>query len=228
MSYFKGGIKLIKNKWMLYLSLILLLTTMALSLPFPHKSPYGEAVITVLNIPIRFGDGFHTVGITSLLLLILGLYFLVKSLNKYQGGIVVIAILIVTFVPTFAVNSFQKSFATGIYAVSYSSEETNCNFDMISEKTLHGDCELYFKNHSNNDVQFTVEFYEELAFKDDLPMVSLMNNDAPYKVMLGAKESKRIQIETDIDVSDMKNHIEGGEATGVNIILKSKGENRDL
>ncbi|RDW17693.1 hypothetical protein CWR45_10130 [Oceanobacillus chungangensis] len=149
-------------------------------------------------------------------------------MKKYHWRFVIIAILIVIFAPTFAVNSFQKTFATGIYAVSYSEEESNCSFAMINEKTLQAECELPFKNCSNNDVQFSVEFYEELVYKDDLPMVSLMNNDAPYEIMLKGKENKHVKIRTNIDVSNMENHIEGGEATGVNIIIKSKGKSRNL
>ena len=51
---------------------------------------------------------------------------------------------------------------------------------MTDKRTLFGECELSLKNHSNDDVQFTVEFYEEYAFKDDFPMISLMNVNAPY------------------------------------------------
>lgn len=181
-----------------------------------------------LGIPIRFSGGFHTVGIISLLLLIIGLSFLVNSLKKYEGRIVVLTILIVLFAPAALISAFQNTIATGIYAISYSIEESNCRFEMISEKTLHGECELPLKNYSNNDVQFTALFYEELVFKDELPMVSLMNNNAPYNVTLRAKESKRVHIETDIDVSNMQNHIENGEAMGVNIIITSKGKSRSL
>lgn len=201
---------------------------MILNFPFPHRYPYGEAIFMILDIPIRFSNGFHTVGITSIILFIIGLYFLVKSLKKYHGRILIMASLIIIFAPVFTVNSFQKTLSTGIYAISYSSEESKCNFEMIGEKTLHGECELPFKNYNNHDIQFSVEFYEDLAFKEDLQMVSLMNNNAPYQITLESKENKRVIIKTNIDVSDMKNHIEGGKARGVNIIIKSKDKIRNL
>ena len=81
-----------------------------------------------------------------------------KSENKHYGRVLFIAILVVVFAPMFIVSLFQKTFATGIYAVSYSSEESNCSFEMTGKKTLYGECELSFENHSNNDIQFTVEF----------------------------------------------------------------------
>ncbi|CQR46807.1 hypothetical protein BN1058_01082 [Paraliobacillus sp. PM-2] len=182
----------------------------------------------LLNIPIRFAGGVHTVGISSLFLFIVGIFLLVKSLNNYHGRIVLIVILIFNFTPEFVVNSYQKNFATGIYAVSYENEQSNCSFEMISEKTLHGECVLPFYNYSNNDVQFTVTFVERHLHKYDLPMVSLMNKDGPYEVTLGAKESNDVHVETNINVSNMKNHIENGQAMGVNIIIKAKGKSRNL
>ena len=99
---------------------------------------------------------------------------------------------------------------------------------MKNETILHAVCELPFENHSRNSSQFSVEFYEDYPFEDDIRMVSLMNNDAPYEVRLSGKERKRVIIETDIDVSRMKNHIEGGEARFVAIIIKSGGKTRKL
>jgi len=201
---------------------------MALNFQFPHKYPYGEAVFTILNIPIRFANGFHTVGITSLFLLILGLYLLMKSVNKHYGRVVFIAILVVIFTPIIVISAYQKTFATGIYAVSHMSEESTCRFEMTGKKTLYGECELSLINHSNDDVQFSVEFYEEYAFKDDFPMIALMNVNSPYAVMLRGKEKKRINIKATIDVSDMEIHIDSGEATGMEIIIKAKGKSRSL
>lgn len=149
--------------------------------------------------------------------------YLVRYLDKSGNHFIV-----VIYVPFFLVSSYQKTFATGIYSVSYFSEESTCHFEMISEEILRGDCELHFTNQSNKDVEFTIEFYEALIFKDDLPVVSLMNADAPYEIKLGKKESKHVKMETNIDVSDMANHIEGGGATGVNIIMRSNGKNRNL
>ncbi len=122
------------------------------------------------------------------------------------------------------VSAYQETFATGVYAVFYSNEDSECSFEAKSEDTLHGACELCFMNYSNQDISFTVESNED----DDPPMVSLMNNNAPYKITLGANETKRIRLETDIDVSDIQNHVESGEAMGMDIIIRSKGKHRDI
>jgi hypothetical protein len=99
---------------------------------------------------------------------------------------------------------------------------------MIDAKTLRGKCELPFENHSRKDVKFTIEFYEKYLFEDDIRMVSLMNNNADYEVKLKGNESKTLIIESDIDVSNIENHVESGSSTGVNIVIKSKGKLRKL
>lgn len=147
-----------------------------------------------------FAEGLITVGIVGLFLLIIGLLFLVNSLKKYRGRIGFLVFLLFIFVLGFMVSAYQETFATGVYAVFYSNEDSECSFEAKSEDTLHGACELCFMNYSNQDISFTVESNED----DDPPMVSLMNNNAPYKIKLGAKETKRIKIETDIDVSDIQ------------------------
>ena len=219
---------MIKDKKLLYISMIPFFMSMALNFPFPHKNPYGEVVVSALNIPVKSVNGFYYVGIISLLLLITSLYLLVKSLKKNHIRWVLIAILVAVFTPAFLANSYQKTIATGIYAISYKSDESICNFEMKNETTLHAVCELPFENYSRNSNQFSVEFYEHYPFEDDVRMVSLMNNDAPYEVRLSGKESKRVIIETDIDVSQMENHIEGGEARFVTIIIKSGERTRKL
>src|SRR5690625_1634952 len=113
---------------MLYISLAFLSASMILNFPFPHKYTYREGIFMALNTPISFANAFHTVGIMTLVILAIGLYLIAKSLKKYQGRIVFVVIIIVIFAPTFIVSSYQKTFATGIYAVSHINKESNCSF----------------------------------------------------------------------------------------------------
>lgn len=219
---------MVKNKKLIYIAIVPFFISMALNFPFPNKNPYGEEVASVLNIPIVTVNGFNYVGITSFLLLMASLYLLVKSLKKYRSRSVLIAIMVAIFTPLIVASTFQKTIATGIYAIVYESEESICNFEMKNETTLHGVCELPFKNYSRTSTQFTIEIYERYPFEDDGRMVSLMNNDSPYKVRLKGKESKRVIVETDIDVSQMERHIDGGESMNVSIIIKSGEKTRKL
>ncbi|MBD1379631.1 hypothetical protein [Metabacillus arenae] len=219
---------MIKSKKMLYLALILFIASLVLNFPFPHESPYGETVASILNIPIQSVNGLQYIGIASLALLITSLYFLTKSVKKYHGRVVFLTIIIAIFAPSMIASSFQKTIATGIYAVSYERDMSNCRFDMIDATTLNGECELSFENYSRHDVQFTIEFYEKYYFEDDVRMVSLMNNNAPYVVKLKGNERKTVKIEANIDVSNRENHVEQGGSTSFNIIIKSGGEIRKL
>ena len=219
---------MIKNKKFLYLAIIFFFASITLNVPFPHTTLYG-ATFYMFNIPIKTLNGYNYVGITSLLLLIVSLYFLVKSLNKYHARFVVITIIVAMSLPSFVVSLYQKTFATGIYSISYTDSGSHCRFQMINETILHGECELPFKNNSRNDVQFTVEFYEPYKSENDIPMVSLLNKNTSNKVMLRGKESKLVKFETNIDVSKMKEHINSGEMTGgVNVIIKSGAKSRKL
>jgi hypothetical protein len=71
-------------------------------------------------------------------------------------------------------------------------------------------------------------FYEKYLFEDEKPMMSLMNEPGSYEVVLKGKERRTVQIEAEIDISEMKNHVTSGEALMVNIMLKAGGKSRKL
>ncbi|SEN94839.1 hypothetical protein [Terribacillus saccharophilus] len=219
---------MIKSKKMLWIAILLFIVSAVMNFPFPHAIPYGETVAEIFNFPIRSANGWHYVGIASLTIFIASIFFLTRSLKKYHMRAFLLAILIAIFVPAIILSTYQKTFAKGVNAVYYNDEVSNCEFEMISESTLSGECELSFENYSSKDVQFTLEFHEDYYFEDDVPMVALMNNKAPYEVDLSGKEKKIVKLKTEIDVSNMENHIEGGSASGVNVIIKSGEKMRKL
>lgn len=218
-------ISLIENNKKFTISFFLLFLLIIITIPFPHAYSLGEALFMKLNIPTRIFNGFHTVGLISLLLLIVGMYILVQSLKKYRIRIALLTLLIIFIAPVFLVGLFQKTFATGIYAVSYEAEESYCEFSRIDDVTLLGVCELIFKNNRNEPVTFSIEFYEE---PDDIPMVSLMNRASPYLVSLNAKEEQLVVFEAEIDVSGLENYVESGNAQWIQIIIEDNGKRREL
>lgn len=219
---------MINNKRTLIIAIILFIASVILNFPFPHESPYGETIASVFNIPIRSVSGLHYIGIASLVLLITSLVFLGMSLKKFHGRTVLLAIILAMLAPPMIADSFQKTLATGIYAVDYKRENSSCHFEMIDETTLHGECELSFENYSKEDVQFTIEFHDKYYMEDEIQTISLMNNNAPYEVELKGKSRRTIILESDIDVSNMESHVEQGSGAFVNIIIKSEGKMRKL
>ena len=81
-----------KNKK--YFALFPFIISIALNFRFPDTNPYGEEVVSILNIPVQTVNGINYSGMASLLFLIISLYILVKSLEKYHVRFVSIAILI--------------------------------------------------------------------------------------------------------------------------------------
>lgn len=219
---------MIKSKKKLWIAILLFIVSAVMNFPFPHAIPYGETVAQVFNFPIRSANGWHYVGVASLTIFIASIFFLTRSLKKYHMRAFLLALIIAIFAPALVLSSYQKTFAKGVDAVYYNDEVSNCQFEMVNESTLSGECKLSFENYSSKDVQFTLEFHEDYYFEEDAPMVVLMNNKAPYEVDLSGKEKKIVNLKTEIDVSNMENHIEGGSASGVNVIIKSDEKMRKL
>jgi hypothetical protein len=217
---------MITNKKMFYTAIVLYVALLILSLPFPNEGYLGETIATNLNIPVRFESGLSYIGLSFFFILFASLFLLNNSIDKYNTRAILMAVLIAIFGPSSFVSLYQKTFATDIYAVSYDSDMSSCDFYMIDKITLHGECMLPFKNYSSNDVKFSIEFYEE--YDDESQFVTVMNNNGPYEVELKGNQRKTEKIESNIDVSKLKNRITGGSAMGVKIVMKSGKKVRRL
>jgi hypothetical protein len=210
---------MIKNKNYLFLAIIFFFISTALDFPFPHEYPAGQERSVALGFPITTMDGLSYTGITGLILFIIGLFFLVKSLELYHKRMVLIALVLVVILPFEMVNAYQKTFATGIYAIEYERGESNYTFEMKDDTTLYAICHLPFENHSNETVQFNIEFYEKYLFEEDYPMLSLLNEGGPYKVTLHGKERKVVTIETEIDLAKLERGGLSGQGWGINLMI---------
>ncbi len=219
---------MIKNKKLFLTSIVLIIISMALNFPFPDENRLGDTGITILNIPINSADGFNFAGLFILILLVLGMVLLHRSLEKYHLRSFFAVIIIVSLLPPSLAEAYQKTLANGINAVSYIKDESQCKFVMIGEDTLKGTCELPFENYSNEEVSFTIGFYDRYLFEEDVKMLSLMNSGEPANVKLLPNEVKVVRIEKEIDVSQIKNHVENGEAAYVSIIIHDGEKNRKL
>ncbi|MFB7142192.1 hypothetical protein ACFCYN_21435 [Gottfriedia sp. NPDC056225] len=218
---------MLKNKKFLYISIILFLISIVLSINFPNDNTFG-AKASVINIPMTKGSGINYKGVIWLFFFVISLYFLAKALKKYKARIVILAIIISALSPPYLTYAYQNTIATDIYAISYESQNSECNFDKVNETTLHGECELRFKNYSSKDVHFNVEFYDQYPNEEEVHMLSLMKKGGPYRVNLAGNESKKVKIETDIDLSKMKHHIDSGSSNDVHIIISSGDKTRKL
>ncbi|WLR57216.1 hypothetical protein LC048_10330 [Mesobacillus subterraneus] len=219
---------MLRNKGFLITAIIFFFLSIALNFPFPHEYPLGQEVSSALNFPITTTEGVNYIGITGLILFGISLFFLVKSLEKFHKRMVLFAILLVVFLPTELVSAYQRTFASGINAVEYERKGSSCKFEMKDESTLYANCQLPFKNHSNQTVQFNIEFYEKYRFEDETPLLSLMNQGGPFEVILDKKEREIIIIKTEIDLSKLGVGSMSGEAWGINLKIVDDDKVRKL
>lgn len=199
---------IVRNLKKLYIAIGFFILVMILNFPFPHVKPFAEANFWIMNIPISSSSGLHYLGIFSLVLLIIGIYFLSTSLEKYRVRLVILALVVYSLLPLVIVESYQTTFASGIYAVKYEQDSSHCEFDMVDDKTMEGVCELTFKNYSSEDVRFDVTFYDKEDFEPD-SMITLMNEGSPSEVSILGKETKTVHFKTDIDISKLNGYTNG-------------------
>lgn len=218
---------MIKNGYFFAIAIVLLLICMVLTVPFPDALN-TERGVSVFNVLVQTNNGYQKEGIFTVLLLIVSICLLVKAVKRHQMILGISAIICFIFVPSILVNVYQYTLATGIDAISYDVDKSDCRFNMVDDFTLKGTCRLPLQNLSSEDVTFNIEFYENYWYEDDVRMVSLMNESAPYEVTLRGKQKKWVRVETLIDVSQIENHIENGTVSGVHIIIEGGVQKRKL
>ncbi|SEN55557.1 hypothetical protein SAMN05192533_11521 [Mesobacillus persicus] len=219
---------IIINKKLLVFAGILFITSTALTFPFPDTYLSSRTLTSIFNIPITTMDGVNTIGVFGLLLLVASLLLLAKSLDKYRVRSVFVAMILFMLMPYLLISIYQQTIATGIYAVNYELDSSQCEFTRVDANTVNGVCEFSFTNNSRNAVEFGVEFYDDYWYEESVQTVSLMNTGAPYKVELAGKEKKRVTVETNIDVSEVENQFDQASSYQVNIKIHAENEERKL
>jgi hypothetical protein len=217
---------MINNKRMFTVALVLLGAVMVLNFPFPHKYPLGEGLITVFNIPVTLESGFHLPGIIILILLLGSFYLLAKSLDMFKGRAIFAAILAVSLMPPFLADMYQKTAASGIYAVKYEKELSSCSIEAGERKHVHATCTVPLKNYSSRSTEFSLSFRD---YPDtEIRFASLMNEAGPFSIQLNPNEDRFIELEADIDVSGMDHYVDSGEGSYINIVIEAEGKERRL
>ncbi|MGD6843857.1 hypothetical protein ACQCVH_15200 [Bacillus infantis] len=217
---------MINNKRKFTAALVLLGAVMVLNFPFPHKYPLGEGLIIIFNIPVTLESRFHFPGIIVLILLLGGLYLLAKSLDMFKGRAILAAILAVSLMPSFLADMYQRTAATGIYAIKYEKELSTCSIELGDRKHVHATCTVPLKNYSSRMAEFNLSFRD---YTDtEIPFASLMNEAGPFSIQLNPKEERFIELKADIDVSGMDHYAESGEGNNINIVIEAEGTERRL
>ncbi|MGB5946785.1 hypothetical protein [Paenisporosarcina sp.] len=201
---------IVRNFNRLYIAIGIFVLVMILNLPFPHAVPFGTGSIWIMNIPIEDADGFNLAGLFSLAILCIGVCVLATSLEKYRVRLVFLALVLYSLLPLFAINVYQHTFASGIYAIAYDLESSECNYEQIDDNRMDIICDLPFKNSSDDEVKFDFLFLKEGFFDEQNIMVPLLNEDGPYEVILQGHETKVVRIQSELDIPRLNGFSGGG------------------
>lgn len=191
---------------------------MMLNFPFPNAQvlPRAAGSMWVMNIIVSDGDGLVLKGLILLTILCVGIYLLATSLEKYRVRLVILALVLYGLTPPFLLNVYQNTFASGIYAIHYDSDASECRFEPLDAKTLDVQCDLSFENLSDDEVKFDVRFLEESFFEERFYLVPLLNEKGPYPATLQGHSKKPVRIQTTLDMSQV-NGFSGGSTYDIRV-----------
>ncbi|WP_051314787.1 hypothetical protein [Alteribacter aurantiacus] len=203
-------------------SMILFIVVMALNFPFPHVNYQpGVHSMSVMGIPVSTTNGIMWLGWLYVAMIVAGVVFLVKALDKYKLRLSLLSLVLVSVLPVATASAFERTIASGVYAVSYDSGESVCEFNRSGGERVKVECELTFTNHSHDDVHFSLSFMENYsAFEDVYDILTLLNEYGPYEASLHGSEKKVVSISKDMDVSEWFSRIGGGNFNGPNLMIE--------
>ncbi|WJY28079.1 MULTISPECIES: hypothetical protein [Sporosarcina] len=219
---------MIDNKNKFAAAVVVLLLAVILAIQFPDRWTVAQSLFQTVGLPVTLAGGFQLPGVLILGVMIIGVILLTQSVKKRQGLYGVIAVLVVLIGPWVLVNLYQGAFAEGIDAVSYDRDESSCSFAMHGESVLRSRCEVALHNHSDSPVSFDIHFKEDTLQLDDVPTVSLLNQDGPFRIRLDGREQRTVVLEKDIDVSGVPSHADSAEVWGVDIRISEGTKSREL
>ncbi|WP_077596784.1 hypothetical protein [Oceanobacillus kimchii] len=222
----KGSEIIFKNKKQFHITLVIFTIYVVLSFPFFHEN-FPESNVFIFNISINSWDGLNYLGIIALILLFTSLTLAVKSLNQFKKRTVLIGILLATFIPQYLADAYKKTLATGVYAISYKQEFSECDIRKNGDTTLVAECNLMLTNHSNSDVELLLSFIDKYN-DEEHDMIKIVNNGAPYNLKLHKNESKHVEIYSTIDASRLEEAMDTGNMKMLNIKIESDGKERKL
>lgn len=212
----KGLKNIIRSKVALISSVIILIICMCLFFPYPNNRMI-DVTTTFMSFPIINGDGYISLGLIGSGLFIIAMILLVMGMKKYHYRSVLIVLILYTIMPTLLITAYQETFANGIAAISYNGNG-DCEFELIREDVMNGECNFVLHNRSNETVTFELEFIDSYI-EDDTRMESLMNLAGPYHITLNANDKQSFQLKKSLDLSNVSNHIYGGTSYDIHFKL---------
>lgn len=207
---------MIRNKWLLISSIILLIGLVLYRLPYPNVRFIGLGSEGILLFNLSSRTGMEIVEIATLLLFIVAVILFARSLTTHRAVFTVLMVITVAWLPMKAVEGYQFLFASGIDAVSYDEDESFCTYEGTQTS-----CEIELKNHSEEEVEFLLNIYD-IGFEGSTEF--LFDPEDLEPVTLQPRATHKIEIlrtsSSDMDMS--------GSMNSFNIQIQDEQKKRDL
>lgn len=207
---------IIRSYKKLYIAIGIFVLVMIFNLPFPHSVPFSAGNDYIMGIQINGSSGFNFVGLFLIVALCVGVYLLATSLEKYRVRLVFLALILFSLLPQYMVDVYQNTLASGIYAIDYDIDSSDCQFEQLDDKRMDVTCNLPFENLSDDEVKFDIRFLNASLLGDQRKLVPLINESGPFEVSLQGSETKMVRIQTEVDISRLNSYSDGG-STNVHI-----------
>ena len=203
---------IVHNYKRLYIAIGIFVLVMILNLPFPHAVPFSAGNVYIMGIQINGSNGFNFVGLFLIVALGVSVYLLATSLEKYRIRLVFLALVLFSLLPLFAINVYQHTFASGIYAIAYDLESSECQFEKLDDKRMDVICDLPLENLSDKEVKFDIRFLNTSLLGDQRKLIPLINEAGPFEVSLHGRETKMVQLQTEVVISQLNSYSDGGSS----------------
>lgn len=149
-------VPLVQNKRSFTIAVILLFTLIALLVQYPGPHNNAEVLFQWLGIPLysrpQSETGLHYSGIFSLALLLSMLTFFSHALSRHRVVIFFTVLMLLSTVPEWLVNGYQRIFASGVYAIALDPQDIQCSYTS-NDQQMTGSCHIPLTNLSNNEIQ---------------------------------------------------------------------------
>ncbi|WP_127486989.1 hypothetical protein [Paenibacillus ehimensis] len=211
----------------LAIALMLITSTIILNWSYPSTTALGEQLFQWLGLPIwsQGTSGLNYVGITSMLLLLAGLFTLRTSLQRHARKITLLALILSFWLPSQLVLAYQTVWAKGIYALEFVKSESSCHFSK-KEDQVTGTCSLTFINHSAQDINFTASIRNQQRYLvgSFLESLDILGDQT---LTMPSKEKKTIDVAFSKMASDPRIPANGAFSV-MQLAVKSGEQERDL
>jgi hypothetical protein len=167
---------LILDRRALLISIIVLSMIIILLIRYPGPLSVVERLFQSIGLPVSSGEngmGLQFAGLVILSLLIVVLFFMNRALSRGKFIAFIVIMTLIINAPAWLTTSYQRFFASGVYAVEVNQTQSRCNY-VIKDRRLTGTCQLPLKNYSRD----TVEIVPVISFpkywrESDLPVITL-------------------------------------------------------